>query len=89
MSLVPDIKLLRADTTLDLSQKADKGIPSISHSQPFLYLMLAPCTTRPYETNLSFHTSRPPHQESQSLCKESPHPDHTSMEASTGEAATP
>jgi hypothetical protein len=32
MSLVSDIKLIRTDTTLDLSQKAEKGImlPSIS-----------------------------------------------------------
>jgi hypothetical protein len=27
MSLVSDIKLIRTDTTLDLSQKAEKGIP--------------------------------------------------------------
>ena len=26
MNLVPDIKLIRTDTTLDLSQKAEKGM---------------------------------------------------------------
>ena len=34
MSLVSDIKLIRTDTTLDLSQKAEKGIllnPAPSH----------------------------------------------------------
>jgi hypothetical protein len=30
MSLVSDIKLIRTDTTLDLSQKAEKGIPCLS-----------------------------------------------------------
>ncbi len=27
MSLISDIKLIRTDTTLDLSQKAEKGMP--------------------------------------------------------------
>ena len=43
MSLVSDIKLIRTDTTLDLSQKAEKGIPlpsnighNISHLCPML-----------------------------------------------------
>ena len=31
MSLVSDIKLIRTDTTLDLSQKAEKGIPLPHH----------------------------------------------------------
>ena len=29
MSSVPDIKLIRTDTTLDLSQKAEKGMPPL------------------------------------------------------------
>ena len=31
MSHVSDIKLIRTDTTLDLSQKAEKGMPSNGH----------------------------------------------------------
>ena len=30
MSHVSDIKLIRTDTTLDLSQKAEKGMPELS-----------------------------------------------------------
>jgi hypothetical protein len=44
MNLVSDIKLIRTDTTLDLSQKAEKGMlfPSISpllvpRLRPFLF----------------------------------------------------
>jgi hypothetical protein len=47
MSLVSDIKLIRTDTTLDLSQKAEKGIilPSISLLLvPGLCLRLFPVT---------------------------------------------
>ena len=29
MSSIPDIKLIRTDTTLDLSQKAEKGMPPL------------------------------------------------------------
>jgi hypothetical protein len=34
MTLVSDIKLIRTDTTLDLSQKAEKGM--LLHSPPAL-----------------------------------------------------
>ncbi len=37
MSLVSDIKLIRTDTTLDLSQKAEKGMSWLSHPPP-LYI---------------------------------------------------
>lgn len=36
MSLVSDIKLIRTDTTLDLSQKAEKGMPLPSRPAPLL-----------------------------------------------------
>ena len=35
---VSDIKLIRTDTTLDLSQKAEKGMPSITIA-PLLILL--------------------------------------------------
>jgi hypothetical protein len=45
MSLVSDIKLIRTDTTLDLSQKAEKGMPL--PSSPSLYILTCslPMTT--------------------------------------------
>ncbi|BBN14948.1 hypothetical protein MPTK1_6g15710 [Marchantia polymorpha subsp. ruderalis] len=33
MTLVSDIKLIRTDTTLDLSQKAEKGMPLHPNSE--------------------------------------------------------
>lgn len=35
MTHVSDIKLIRTDTTLDLSQKAEKGMPSTGPGSPF------------------------------------------------------
>ena len=46
MSPVSDIKLIRTDTTLDLSQKAEKGMPSITIAQLFMHL-LVPCHALP------------------------------------------
>jgi len=37
MSLVSDIKLIRTDTTLDLSQKAEKGMNCRVASKGFIY----------------------------------------------------
>ena len=48
MSPVSDIKLIRTDTTLDLSQKAEKGMPSYTIAplfiqlRPALLLLLVP-----------------------------------------------
>jgi hypothetical protein len=36
MSLVSDIKLIRTDTTLDLSQKAEKGILLLSSTSHYI-----------------------------------------------------
>ena len=49
MSPVSDIKLIRTDTTLDLSQKAEKGMPSITIARVFMQL-LVPCQPCPAAT---------------------------------------
>jgi hypothetical protein len=45
MTLVSDIKLIRTDTTLDLSQKAEKGMPLLSN--PALFILPIPLTRLP------------------------------------------
>jgi hypothetical protein len=45
MTLVSDIKLIRTDTTLDLSQKAEKGMPLLSN--PALVILPRSFTRRP------------------------------------------
>ncbi len=42
MSLVSDIKLIRTDTTLDLSQKAEKGMKLESFDRVLYTLLLHP-----------------------------------------------
>jgi hypothetical protein len=63
MTLVSDIKLIRTDTTLDLSQKAEKGIPLISNPA-LLILPRPPPPSHPYGTNPTseryFYVSSPP-----------------------------
>ncbi|CAL9115829.1 unnamed protein product [Musa acuminata var. zebrina] len=39
MTHVSDIKLIRTDTTLDLSQKAEKGTPATRDAEDCLYLV--------------------------------------------------
>ncbi|XP_052205656.1 uncharacterized protein LOC127810304 [Diospyros lotus] len=41
MAHVSDIKLIRTDTTLDLSQKAEKGMPSIMLPSSFLFIQFS------------------------------------------------
>jgi hypothetical protein len=55
MSLVSDIKLIRTDTTLDLSQKAEKGIPLNVPSFP---LCISPSPLQAYGANKLFE--KPP-----------------------------
>ena len=38
ISSIPDIKLIRTDTTLDLSQKAEKGMPDSGAQGPNKYI---------------------------------------------------
>jgi hypothetical protein len=45
MTLVSDIKLIRTDTTLDLSQKAEKGMPLLSN--PALLVLSIPSPAAP------------------------------------------
>jgi hypothetical protein len=45
MTLVSDIKLIRTDTTLDLSQKAEKGMPLFSN--PALLILPIPSPAAP------------------------------------------
>ncbi len=42
MSLVSDIKLIRTDTTLDLSQKAEKGMNQVTLDRALYTLLLHP-----------------------------------------------
>jgi hypothetical protein len=51
MSLVSDIKLIRTDTTLDLSQKAEKGI-LLRWTTSFLYYSPSKTYRKPYGTML-------------------------------------
>ena len=37
MAHISDIKLIRTDTTLDLSQKAEKGMNGLVHQASFIY----------------------------------------------------
>ena len=67
MLLVSDIKLIRTDTTLDLSQKAEKGM--LLHSPPSHVLL-----PRPSSASLQdgvFHTklSSSEHSQSEKFCK--------------------
>jgi hypothetical protein len=55
MTLVSDIKLIRTDTTLDLSQKAEKGI--LHHANPALLILPTPSSfCHPYGTNPAPHS---------------------------------
>jgi len=42
MNLVSDIKLIRTDTTLDLSQKAEKGMKLVMFDRRLYTLLLHP-----------------------------------------------
>jgi hypothetical protein len=50
MSLVSDIKLIRTDTTLDLSQKAEKGILLRSSASTYI-LASSLCSTQTLRDN--------------------------------------
>ncbi|KAL4202861.1 hypothetical protein AMTRI_Chr02g223340 [Amborella trichopoda] len=41
MSYISDIKLIRTDTTLNLSQKAEKGMPNTNNGDLFCSIYLA------------------------------------------------
>jgi hypothetical protein len=58
MTLVSDIKLIRTDTTLDLSQKAEKGMPLLSN--PALFILPIPLTRLPSLWDKSPTPSLPP-----------------------------
>nr|PNR43591.1 hypothetical protein PHYPA_015972 [Physcomitrium patens] len=79
MSLVSDIKLIRTDTTLDLSQKAEKGIPSLSR----LALIIPrppphfPHTLWDISRPLRCHHSLPPAPNPAPPPKPSPSPSHS------------
>jgi len=52
MTHVSDIKLIRTDTTLDLSQKAEKGILCIDlHTPIYTLLILGSLLSSPYGTH--------------------------------------
>jgi hypothetical protein len=65
MSLVSDIKLIRTDTTLDLSQKAEKGMNVCSHP-PGLYIAPNP-RVPPFHMGL-ISASLPPSSVSPFVC---------------------
>jgi hypothetical protein len=59
MGLVSDIKLIRTDTTLDLSQKAEKGMPPLPRVA-FLILQSLSLNISDYGTSTTSLTSTLP-----------------------------
>ena len=58
MSSVPDIKLIRTDTTLDLSQKAEKN--KLSSARNYINFPSPPCYWPPSSTAKLRPCQRPP-----------------------------